>query len=120
MSYVGVFKLKHFVEEDHPFSDKDLLLIFLFYLFSDLEFAGPFFLLNRKVRGAKLIKCYLYIFICLRYKCIHLDAVSDLSKDTFIVTLKLFISRRAIPSAIFCDNGHNFVDTARESGDFFN
>ncbi|XP_048484735.1 uncharacterized protein LOC125490228 [Plutella xylostella] len=83
-----------------------------------LDFAGPFYILNRKGRGSNLIKCYLCLFICLRFKCVHLEAVSDLSKNAFIMTLRRYIARRSKPAEIFCDNGRNFVSAAREVGSF--
>lgn len=83
-----------------------------------IDMAGPFYILNRKGRGSRLIKCYLCLFVCLRYKCIHLEAVSDLSKNAFIMTLRRFIARRGKPAEIFCDNGRNFVAAAKEIGDF--
>ncbi|KAJ2949320.1 hypothetical protein O0L34_g6273 [Tuta absoluta] len=58
------------------------------------------------------------LFICLRYKCIHLECVSDLTKDAFVMTLRRFIARRGKPAEIFCDNGRNFVSAAKEVGDF--
>lgn len=83
-----------------------------------IDFAGPFFVLNRKGRGSRVTKCYLCIFVCLRYKCVHLEAVSDLSTDAFILTLRRFISRRGKPAEIFSDNGRNFVGAAKEIGNF--
>ncbi|KAL0809184.1 hypothetical protein ABMA28_011410 [Loxostege sticticalis] len=83
------------------------------------DFAGPFLITDRKGRGCKITKCYLCIFICLNYKCIHLEAVSELSKDAFMLSLKRFIARRGLPKKIFCDNGTNFVAAAREINDFF-
>lgn len=88
------------------------------FLSVGIDFAGPFYIVNRKGRGNKLIKCYLCLFVCLRYKCIHLEAVSDLSKDAFLMTLRRFISRRGKPVEIFCDNGRNFVAAAKELADF--
>lgn len=88
------------------------------FLSTGLDFAGPFFILNRKGRGSRLIKCYLCIFVCLRYKCVHLEAVSDLTKDAFIMTLRRFIARRGRPLEIFSDNGRNFVAAAKEVGSF--
>ncbi|XP_041968453.1 uncharacterized protein LOC121735983 [Aricia agestis] len=79
-----------------------------------LDFAGPFYVLNRKGRGAKLIKCYMCIFVCMRFKCIHLEIVSDLSKNAFMMTLRRFVARRGRPAEIFCDNGRNFVAAAKE------
>lgn len=83
-----------------------------------VDFAGPFLILNRKGRGSRVIKCYLCLFVCLRYKCLHLEAVSDLTKDAFLSTLRRFISRRGKPREIFCDNGRNFVAASREIGSF--
>lgn len=83
-----------------------------------LDFAGPFLTLNRKGRGAKLVKSYLCLFVCLRYKCTHIEAVSDLSKDAFVMTLRRFVARRGRPAEIFCDNGRNFVAAAKELGSF--
>lgn len=83
-----------------------------------LDFAGPFYILNRKGRGSKLIKSYLCLFVCMRYKCVHLEGVSDLSKNAFIMTLRRFVSRRGKPAEIHCDNGRNFVAAAKELGDF--
>ncbi|CAK1585165.1 unnamed protein product [Parnassius mnemosyne] len=83
------------------------------------DFAGPFMVTDRKGRGCKITKCYLCIFICFRYKCIHLEAVSELSKDAFILTLRRFVSRRGLPKQIFCDNGGNFVAASKELKEFF-
>lgn len=68
-----------------------------------IDYAGPFYILNRKGRGSRLIKCYLCVFVCMRYKCIHLEA-SDLTKEAFLMTLKRFIARREKPTEIFSDN----------------
>lgn len=84
-----------------------------------IDMAGPFFTLNRKGRGAKLTKSYLCVFVCFRYKCIHLEAVSDLTKDAFIMTLRRFCARRGKPVEIFTDNGRNFVGAANELNLFF-
>lgn len=83
-----------------------------------LDFAGPFMILNRKGRGSRLIKCYMCLFVCLRYKCLHLEVVTDLTKDAFVMTIRRFIARRGKPSEILCDNGRNFVAAAKEIGSF--
>lgn len=85
---------------------------------ASVDFAGPYHITDRKGRGCKISKCYLCIFVCSRYKCVHLEAVSELSKDAFILSLRRFISRRGKPSDIFSDNGRNFVATAREISEF--
>ncbi|XP_045496140.1 uncharacterized protein LOC123694684 [Colias croceus] len=83
-----------------------------------VDYAGPFFILNRKGRGARVVKCYLCLFVCLRFKCIHLEVVSDLTKDAYIMTLRRFVARRGKPTEIFSDNGKNFVAAAKELNSF--
>ncbi|XP_026331507.1 uncharacterized protein LOC113238871 [Hyposmocoma kahamanoa] len=83
-----------------------------------IDFAGPYMITDRRGRGCKITKCYLCLFICLRYKCIHLEAVSELSKDAFVLALRRFIARRGKPKDLFCDNGRNFVAGAREINEF--
>lgn len=78
------------------------------------DFAGPFSILNRKGRVAKAPKCYLCIFICFFTKAVHLEVVSDLSTNSFILSLRRFISRRGKPKTIYCDNGTNFVGASNE------
>lgn len=85
-----------------------------------VDFAGPFLITDRRGRGCKITKCYLCLFICLRYKCVHLEAVSELSKESYILALRRFIARRGKPKEIFCDNGRNFVAAAKEINDFLN
>ncbi|XP_026331032.1 uncharacterized protein LOC113238419 [Hyposmocoma kahamanoa] len=85
-----------------------------------VDYAGPFYIMNRKGRGAKLVKCYLCVFICLRFKCVHLEAVSDLSKESYIMTFRRFVARRGKPAEVFSDNGRNFVAAAKELSNFLN
>lgn len=83
-----------------------------------VDFAGPFYILNKRGRGARTIKAYLCLFICFRFKCLHLEAVSDLSKEGFLQAFRRFISRRGKPIEVYCDNGKNFVAAAKEIGTF--
>ncbi|KAJ8717747.1 hypothetical protein PYW07_005677 [Mythimna separata] len=74
-----------------------------------VDFAGPFMIASRKGRGSRNTKCYLCLFVCLSTKAVHLELVSDLSTQAFILCLKRFVSRRGKPYQIYCDNGRNFV-----------
>ncbi|XP_063635224.1 uncharacterized protein LOC134805980 [Cydia splendana] len=84
-----------------------------------VDLACPYLITDRRGRGCKITKCYLCLFICLRYKCVHLEAVSDLSKDAFVLALRRFIARRGKPAELFCDNGRSFVAAAKEINVFF-
>lgn len=71
-----------------------------------VDYAGPF---NIKLSRNKSAKAYLCLFICLATKALHLELVSDLSTPAFLNALKRFISRRGKCSAIYSDNGSNFI-----------
>ncbi|CAK1585594.1 unnamed protein product [Parnassius mnemosyne] len=86
---------------------------------SGVDFAGPFFITDRKGRGCKITKCYLSLFICFATKALHLEVASDLTTDIFILCLRHFISRRGKPLKLYCDNGKNFVGANNEITNFF-
>lgn len=90
------------------------------YAFANVgtDYAGPIMINNRKGRGAKLVKSYICIFVCLAVKAVHLELVTDLTKESFLAALNRFISRRGKPINIYSDNGTNFVGASKVIGDF--
>jgi hypothetical protein len=42
-------------------------------------------------------------------KAMHLEAVEDLSTDTFLAAFQRFVCRRGLPKEVFSDNGTNFI-----------
>ncbi|KAJ0175356.1 hypothetical protein K1T71_009497 [Dendrolimus kikuchii] len=83
-----------------------------------LDYGGPLLILNRKGRGAKLEKCYICLFVCFSTRAIHLDLVTSLSSESYILALKRFISRRGKPAEIFSDNGRTFVGALKQFSKF--
>ncbi|KAL0883544.1 hypothetical protein ABMA27_015698 [Loxostege sticticalis] len=81
---------------------------------SGVDFAGPFYITDRKGRGCKITKSYLCLFICFSTKALHLEVASDLTTDVFILCLRRFIARRGKPMQLYCDNGTNFVGANNE------
>lgn len=81
---------------------------------SGVDYAGPFMLKDRKDREAKISKCYACLFVCFTIKAVHLELMSDLTKEAFISALRRFTARRGKPSKIFSDNGTNFVGAKSE------
>nr|CAI5835990.1 unnamed protein product [Callosobruchus analis] len=79
-----------------------------------VDYAGPFLIKDRQGRGAKLVKCYVSLFICFASKAVHLELVSDLSTETFILALRRFVARRGKPKQINSDNGSNFIGANSE------
>ncbi|XP_072379310.1 uncharacterized protein [Diabrotica undecimpunctata] len=79
-----------------------------------VDYGGPFIIKNRYGRGSKTSKCYMALFVGFAVKAVHIELVSDLSTDTFLLALKRFISRRGKPQQIYSDNGTNFVGANHE------
>ncbi|XP_031340893.1 uncharacterized protein LOC116169002 [Photinus pyralis] len=74
-----------------------------------VDYGGPFLIKNHKGRGAKTSKSYLCLFICFVTKAVHLELVTSLTAESFIMTFRRFASRRGKPSHVYSDNGTNFV-----------
>ena len=86
-----------------------------------VDFAGPYKIKDRKGRGCKVTKAYVCVYVCMVTKAVHLELVSDCTKDAFLACLRRFISRWGKPAEIFSDNGTNFVganNELKELGDF--
>lgn len=79
-----------------------------------VDFTGHVDIKINKGRGVKTCKGYIAIFICMVTKAVHLELVSDLTSQTFILALKRMASRRGVPKHMYSDNGTNFVGADRE------
>ncbi|CAK1598341.1 unnamed protein product [Parnassius mnemosyne] len=78
-----------------------------------IDFGGPFLIKENRRRNARVSKAYICLFICLSVKAVHLELVSELSKEAFIAALDRFVSRRGICQHIVTDCGTNFVGAGR-------
>ncbi|GFT72513.1 integrase catalytic domain-containing protein [Trichonephila clavipes] len=65
-----------------------------------IDFAGPLFLKNGE-------NVWVALFTRAVYRAIHLELVTSLSTDSFLLALRRFISRRGRPKVIYSDNGSN-------------
>ncbi|XP_037906334.1 uncharacterized protein LOC119648636 [Hermetia illucens] len=91
-----------------------------FYI-TGVDYVGPFLIKDRKGRRCKTSKCWVAVFICFASRAIHLDLVTELSSDCFILALRHFASRWGMPAKIYSDNGTGFVGAnseLRDSGQF--
>ena len=71
-----------------------------------LDFAGP---IITKIPGMNGQKRYVAVFVCFVTKAVHLELVSNLTKEACIMALKRLSSRRGTPAKIYSDNGLNFI-----------
>ncbi|XP_028156849.1 uncharacterized protein LOC114350305 isoform X2 [Ostrinia furnacalis] len=88
------------------------------FLNCSVDYAGPVFIADRKGRGCKLIKSYLCIFVCLAVKAVHIELVTDLTKEAYLAALNRFVARRGKPRSILSDNGTNFVGASNDLHNF--
>ncbi|GFU90782.1 eukaryotic translation initiation factor 3 subunit H [Trichonephila clavipes] len=72
-----------------------------------IDLAGPLFTRD----GGKV---WIVLYTCAIYRAIHLELVSSLSTECFMLSLRWFIARRTRPETIYTDNGTNFVSTNSE------
>ncbi|GBN05766.1 hypothetical protein AVEN_26100-1, partial [Araneus ventricosus] len=59
-------------------------------------------------------KSWIVLFTCAVFRAGHLELVTSLSTENFILALRRFISRRGRPSTINSDNGTDLVGTSNE------
>lgn len=60
------------------------------------------------------MKAYIAIFVCLSTKAVHLELVTELTREVFVAALTRFTARRGICSQLFSYNGTNFIRANRE------
>ncbi|XP_062538586.1 uncharacterized protein LOC134206864 [Armigeres subalbatus] len=74
-----------------------------------LDFAGPFNIRSNAIsRHPTITKGYVCLFVCMSTRAIHLEAVSNLSSESFMAALQRFISRRGLVQKLYSDNATNF------------
>ncbi|XP_029157227.1 uncharacterized protein LOC114929730 [Nylanderia fulva] len=84
------------------------------FLNCGLDYAGPVLVRSLSGRGIPSRKAYIAIFICMATRAIHLELVEGYSTSAFIGAFSRFCARRGLPSAMYSDNGTNFVGAERE------
>lgn len=83
------------------------------FTITGVDFAGPV-TIRSGIRGRANRKSWISLFICFATKAVHLEAVEDLTSQSFIATLRRFIARRGKPKELWSDNGTNFVGARKE------
>ncbi|KAF7689554.1 hypothetical protein HF521_012907 [Silurus meridionalis] len=74
---------------------------------------GPF---QTKI-GRRLEKRWGIIFKCLTTRCVHIELLTAIDTDSFLMALRRFIARRGTPSELIYDQGTNFQGGERELRD---
>lgn len=69
--------------------------------------------------GCRNEKRWGILFKCLTTRAVHIEILTSLDTDSFLMALRRFISRRGKPAELFSDQGTNFKGGERELYDAF-
>ena len=100
----------HVVEQKMADLPEDRMEIVPPFTYCAVDLFGPFTIKE----GRKELKRYGVLFTCLSSRAIHLETAIDLTTDSFINSLRRFISIRGPIRQLRCDQGTNFVGAQRE------
>lgn len=84
------------------------------FTYTGVDFAGYFDIKTSNRRNAPYTKAYIAVFICLTTRAMHLEVVSSLSTEAFLLAFKRFISRKLLPRHMYSDRGTNFIGAKNE------
>lgn len=76
---------------------------------SGVDYMGPINISSRRGRNPQITRGYVSVFVCFVTRAIHLEVVSDGTKEAFIQALRRFFGRRGIAKQMWSDNGTTFV-----------
>ena len=75
-----------------------------------LDCFGPF---TVKV-GRKQMKRFVVLYTCMSSRAVHMETTTEMSTDSFILSLRRFLARRGPAESITSDNGKNFIGAENE------
>jgi hypothetical protein len=84
------------------------------FLRAATDYGGPFSLRSSLTARASIVKVWIAMFKCMCTGAIHIEAVTSLSTEGFIMAFDRFVSRRGLSIEIYSDNGTNFVGSNNE------
>ena len=74
-----------------------------------MDYAGPFTIRQGHTRRPVKNDAYICVFVCMTFKAVHLEVVSDQTTAAFKAALQRFVARRNCPTHLYSDNGPNFT-----------
>ena len=77
------------------------------FLYTGVDYFGPLF---AKTAEAS-VKVWVALFTCLSTRAVHLELVTDMSSEQFLLAFRRFVSRRGVPRAMWSDNAPQFKMT---------
>lgn len=86
------------------------------FMCTGVDYTGAIELKSSKYRGNTTYKGYIAVFICMATKAIHLEAVTGMTTELFLMAMHRFIGRRGLPKDMNSDNGTNFIGAEKILG----
>ncbi|XP_046619938.1 uncharacterized protein LOC124305033 [Neodiprion virginianus] len=84
------------------------------FLYSGLDYAGPFTIKTWRGRAAKTYKGYFAVFVCFATSAVYFELVTDYTSEAFIAAYRRFSGRRGICHTLYSDCGTNFIGADAE------
>ena len=75
-----------------------------------VDFSGALYVKDREGET----KVYICIFTCAVTRAVHIEVVSDLTVQTFLLAFRRFSSRKSLPSIMISDNASTFLAAAED------
>ena len=80
------------------------------FAITGLDFSGAMYVRDSNTEA----KVYVCLFTCATTRAIHLEIVTDLSVETFLLAFRRFVSRRSLPEILVSDNASTYIAAAEE------
>ncbi|GFT95176.1 integrase catalytic domain-containing protein [Nephila pilipes] len=80
------------------------------FTITGIDFAGPVNIRCWKPRDT----AYIALFTCATSRALHIELVSDLTTNKFLLALQRFVGRRGLPNTIYTDNATTFHAANKE------
>ena len=77
-----------------------------------VDFTGAMYVKNEGSFGES--KVYVCLFTCACTRAVHLEVVTDLSEETFMLAFRRFAARRSLPRLVISDNASTYMSASNE------
>ena len=74
-----------------------------------VDFTGALYVKEREE-----MKVYICLFLCALTRAVHLEVVTDLTVETFLLAFRRFCSRKSLPKKMISDNASTYLAAAEE------
>ena len=111
MSHVKKVTGQHYRTPEAPPLPKDRLREAPPFTITGVDFTGA---LKVRNKNGKDSKAYICLFTCASTRAVHLEIVTDLTEEQFILAFRRFSSRKSLPKIMLSDNATTYVASAKE------